>query len=87
MFLHIGGSVIVFHRDIIGIFNLNLRENQTNKQFLESAPSTRFMKASEFKKYKAFIVTDQTVHLSPIAPVTLARRKCPGRKMEIKAEE
>jgi regulator of extracellular matrix RemA (YlzA/DUF370 family) len=75
MFLHVGGGKIIFHRDIIGIFNLNLREKPVNKQFLESALSSRFMKASDFERYKSFIVTDDTVHLSPIAPVTLSRRK------------
>ncbi len=75
MYLHIGSNRIVFHRDIIGIFNLNLRKNPTNKQFLESTKSTRFLEASEFEKNNSFIVTDETIHLSPIAPPTLARRK------------
>jgi hypothetical protein len=79
MYLHIGSTRIVFHQDIIGIFNLNLRKYPTNKQFLESASSTRFLEASEFERYNSFIVTDDTIHLSPIAPTTLARRKYPGK--------
>lgn len=79
MYLHIGGNRIVFHRDIIGIFNLNLRKKPTNKQYLESTPATRFIGASEYEQYKSFIVTDDTVHLSSIAPPTLARRKYPGK--------
>ena len=75
MFLHIGGSRIVFHRDIIGIFNLNLRENPINKQFLECFRETRFLEAVEYEKYKSFIVMDEKVKLSPISPMTLARRK------------
>jgi hypothetical protein len=75
MFLHIGGSKIVYYRDILGIFNLNLRKYPTNKQFLEASPETRFFKASDFESYKSFIVTADTIYLSPIAPVTLARRK------------
>lgn len=75
MYLHIGGTRIVFHQDIIGIFNLNLRKNPTNKQFLEAGLSTRFLEASEFERNNSFIVTDDTIHLSPIAPTTLARRK------------
>ncbi len=75
MFLHIGGSRIVFHKDIIGIFNLKLRDNPTNKQFLESVPATRFLDSSEYARYNSFLITDETVHLSPIAPPTLARRK------------
>lgn len=79
MYLHIGSTRIVFHQDIIGIFNLNLRKNATNKQFLETALSTRFLEASEFERYNSFIVTDDTVHLSPIAPLTLSRRKYPRK--------
>lgn len=75
MFLHIGGSRIIFHKEIIGIFNLNLRQNPVNKQFLETAPDTGFLQASEFEKNKTFIVTSKKVYLSPIAPTTLARRK------------
>ena len=75
MFLHIGGSRIVFNRDIIGIFNLDLRDNPVNKQFLDAAQKIRFLGASEYGKYKSFIVTTGGVHLSPIAPATLARRK------------
>jgi regulator of extracellular matrix RemA (YlzA/DUF370 family) len=79
MFLHVGGGKIVFHRDIIGIFKLNLRETAVNKQFLESALASRFMTESDFNRFKSFIVTDQDVFLSPIAPATLARRKSAAR--------
>lgn len=75
MFLHIGSSRIVFHRDIIGIFDLNLKENPINRQFLESFRETRFLEANEYKKYKSFVVTEEKVKLSPISPMTLARRK------------
>jgi hypothetical protein len=75
LFLHIGDSRIVFYRDLIGIFNLNLRKNPVNKQFLESAPDTRFTEAGVFTDNKSFIVTTDKVYLSPIAPATLARRQ------------
>lgn len=75
MYLHIGSNRIVFHRDIIGIFNLNLRKNPTNKQFLETALANRFLGSTDYEQFKSFIVTDNSVHLSPIAPATLARRK------------
>ncbi len=79
MFLHIGGSRIVFNREIIGIFDLKLRENPVNKELLESVPSTRFLPASEYKNYKSFIITAENVLLSPISPSTLARRKSENR--------
>ncbi len=75
MYLHIGSNRIVFHRDIIGIFDLNLRKNPINKQFLETALANRFLGSADYEQYKSFIVTDSSVHLSPIAPMTLARRK------------
>lgn len=80
MFLHIGGSRIVFTRDIIGIFNLKLRKSAVNKQFLESVPSTQFLNTADFDENKSFIVTDRDVLLSPIAPPTLARRREESRK-------
>lgn len=79
MYLHIGSNRIVFHQDIIGIFNLNLRKTPTNKQFLETALATRFLEASEFERFNSFIVTNDSIHLSPIAPLTLARRKYPRK--------
>ena len=75
MFLYIGDSRIVFFRDLIGIFDLNLRKNPVNKQFLESAPDTMFTEAGVFEENKSFIVTTDKVYLSPIAPATLARRR------------
>jgi regulator of extracellular matrix RemA (YlzA/DUF370 family) len=75
LFLHIGDSRIVFFHDLVGIFDLDLRKNPVNKQFLESAPDTRFTEAGIFKENKSFIVTTDKVYLSPIAPTTLARRR------------
>lgn len=75
MFLHLGGSKIVLTKDIIGIFDLKLRQNATNKQFLETAPATRFLDATQFMENKSFIVTAKDVSISPIAPLTLSRRR------------
>lgn len=74
MFLHIGYSRVVFKSDLIGIFQMNLRENPTNKQFLESANKSNFNLNSSWKDYKSFIVTDQGLLFSPVVPVTLAKR-------------
>ncbi len=79
MFLHIGDSKIVFNSDIVGIFDLKLRQSPVNKQLLESVSSTRFLPASEYDNYKSFIITGETIHLSPISPTTLARRKSASR--------
>lgn len=74
MFLHIGGSKIVFYKDIIGIFDLSLRQEKINKQFLEATPSTRFLNVRDFENSKSFIVTGEDAFLSPVSPLTLGRR-------------
>ncbi|HOB87236.1 MAG TPA: DUF370 domain-containing protein [Bacillota bacterium] len=79
MFLHTGGSNIIYFWDIVGIFDLNLREEPINKQFLESRVENGFLKANDFKQHKSFVVTKDKVYLSPIAPATLAKRNKPSR--------
>ena len=84
MFLHIGGSKIIFSKDIIGIFDLKLRQSATNKQFLETASSTQFLEGAAFMDHKSFIVVGNDVLISPIAPLTLSRRReellCGGKQ-------
>ncbi len=74
MYLHIGGAKMVFAGGIVGIFDLRLRQNAINKQFLETAPSTRFLDTAKFSENKSFVVLEKDVLLSPIVPLTLARR-------------
>ncbi|MBS4022091.1 MAG: DUF370 domain-containing protein [Dethiobacter sp.] len=71
MFLHIGGSNVVAAEKIIGIFDVRIKEKQCNKEFLQSVRTAGNKSEEEFK---AFIVTDQMVHFSPIAPGTLKKR-------------
>lgn len=75
MFIHIGNAQIVFERELIGIFHMNLRDNPVNKQFLESANAENFYRNKDLKRYKSFIVTDGDLIFSPIVPTTLARRQ------------
>ncbi|NLI70256.1 MAG: DUF370 domain-containing protein [Firmicutes bacterium] len=76
MFLHIGESRIVFSKDIVGIFSLDIRDKEVNRQFLEFSP-----KDGDFKdeatggENKSFIVTTDRVFFSPISSYALARRK------------
>ncbi len=71
MFLHIGGSRVVGANDIIGIFDVRIKEKQCNREFLQSARKESNIMGDEFK---AFIVTESGVYFSPIAPVTLKKR-------------
>lgn len=81
MFLHIGYSRIVFKKDLIGIFHMNLKDNPINKEFLESANDSNFYRNSNLEGYKSFILTGSDLFFSPVVPATLARRdKSPGAK-------
>ena len=73
MFLHIGNSRVVSLEELVGIFNMDLKDNPTNTQFLESFPSEKNTKSEEESK-NAFIITTDKVFYSPIFPLTLQRR-------------
>ncbi|HHX87551.1 MAG TPA: DUF370 domain-containing protein [Firmicutes bacterium] len=73
MFTHIGGSRVVYSKEVVGIFHLPQRENEINKEFIESSFSN-FLSGRELKRNKSFIVTADKVILSPISPLTLAKR-------------
>ncbi len=79
MFTHIGGSRVVFSKEIIGIFHLpqTETENEINKEFIESG-SSFFLSEREMKQNKSFIVTTDDIILSPISPLTLAERSKTG---------
>lgn len=79
MFLHIGGNQVILLESLIGVFHTNLKENQTNKEFLEAA-----ITADDFPYYKksnSFIVTEDHVFLSPISPTTLNNRIKKNKKI------
>ncbi len=73
MFLHIGNSRVISLHEIVGIFNLELKNNQINMQFLESFPGEKLTKKEE-ESFNTFIITPQKVHYSPISPLTLQKR-------------
>lgn len=81
MFLHIGYSRIVFKKDLIGIFHMNLRSNPINKQFLESSSKENLYRNSKLDECRSFIVTENDLFFSPVVPATLARRnETPGKR-------
>lgn len=73
MFLHIGNSRVVYLKDIIGIFNLEIKNNQVNNQFLESNIGTKITE-KERENNSAFVITKQKVFYSPISSLTLKKR-------------
>lgn len=74
MFVHIGGSQIVFNNELIGIFNLDEEESEVNNEFLNNISNHPTSILSGSERHKSFVVTDDKVYISPIAPLTLSRR-------------
>lgn len=75
MFVHIGGSQIVFSKEVIGIFNLNSGESEINQEFLNTISNHPTSILSGSERHKSFIVTDRKVYISPISPLTLSKRR------------
>jgi len=71
MFLHIGGSQVVAARDVVGIFDIRIKEKQCNREFLQASKKGS---AGNSEGKKAFVVTTQEVSFSSIAPGTLRKR-------------
>lgn len=72
MYLHIGGSGVVRADDLLGIFDIRIRERQCNREFLQvSEVGGKDVNRTE---YKSFVVTTRKVYFSPIAPGTLKKR-------------
>ncbi len=75
MFLHIGGSEIVFSSELIGIFNLDPDDNSVNESLLNTMTNNPVSIISGSKRQKSFIVTSNNVYISPISPLTLSKRR------------
>ncbi|MDW7740502.1 MAG: DUF370 domain-containing protein [Bacillota bacterium] len=75
MFLHIGDSHIVFNRELIGIFNIDADDESTNQNFLKYWNNITLNISSRADRPKSFIITDQLIYISPISPLTLAKRQ------------
>ncbi len=74
MFLHIGGSQIVFDYELVGIFDAN---QVYGTELLASGrlnSTGTGVHGVHNDKPKSFILTDKNLYFSPIAPLTLAKR-------------
>ncbi len=74
MFLHIGGSQIVFDRELIGIFKINAEGEEKNEGFLAAA-EVQPIEIRGSGRPKSFVLTDRHIYFSPISPLTISRRK------------
>jgi len=75
MFVHIGGTQIVFNNELIGIFNLDNEESEINNEFLNTPSNHPTSILSGSERHKSFVVTDRKVYISPISPLTLSKRR------------
>ncbi len=79
MFVHIGGDVIVRHKDLIAICDLEKTTvHQDTRQFLKTAEEEGFVMTIGTDIPKSFVVVETEyqyqVYLSPISTATLIKR-------------
>lgn len=76
MFLHLGSDISVLHKDIIGIFDVNLiNKSRITKEFFEVAASEQLIKKGDNpSKTKSFVLTTEMIYFSPISTETLQKR-------------
>ncbi|UMZ75192.1 extracellular matrix regulator RemB [Natranaerofaba carboxydovora] len=74
MFLHIGEDIVIPLKDIVGIFDIKIRENNSTKEFLQIASEEGFIKEKNEEEEKSFILTSENVYYSSISSATLRKR-------------
>ena len=79
MFIHIGGDVTIFLKDLIAIMDLEKSTVlQDTRNFLKTAEDEGFVMTIGDEMPKSFVLVDMEyryqVYLSPIAPATLLKR-------------
>lgn len=75
MYIHIGLEILINHKDIVAI--LNLQESElplASKEFLEIALSEKRIMGCSKEDAKSCIITDQAVFYSKISAATLLKR-------------
>ena len=80
MYLHLGQGVVVPHRDIVGVFDLdNTSSSRLTRAFLEGAERAGRVVNASGDLPKSFVLCrpergEATVYLSQLSPATLLRR-------------
>ncbi len=73
--LHIGGGKNIYESSIIGIFDMDTAtQSQNTKKFLSHAEKAGRVEIVSEELPKSFVVTDECVYLSQLAPHTLVQR-------------
>ena len=79
MFLHLGESIVIPIRDIIGIFDIETTMYSSDtSQFLRMAEEDGFVERITDEKPKSFVIAEinqkSKIYLSPISSTTLSKR-------------
>jgi hypothetical protein len=75
MFIHIGADQIIRAEDLIGIFDLALKEeSKLIRKYLQEAERKKQIEVIDEESSKSFIVTRTKVYFSPISCGTLKKR-------------
>jgi hypothetical protein len=75
MFIHIGSDQIVRAADLIGIFDLSLKDtSKLMRQFLEHEEKKKRIIVIGDEESKSFVVTRTKLYFSPISAKTLKKR-------------
>jgi regulator of extracellular matrix RemA (YlzA/DUF370 family) len=74
MILHLGKLVYVPTKKIVGIFNYEINKKNSNEIYNLVNSSQKIVNVDPESKIKCYIVTDDEIFLSPIAPNTLKKR-------------
>lgn len=80
MYLHLGEDTVITDKGIIGIFDIDTSTvNKATRDYLTKAERDKRVVYVNFDLPKSFVVTDDTVYVSPINSATLYKRIKPNR--------
>ncbi len=75
MFIHLGENTVITDNKIIGIFDMDTSTvNKATRDYLSRAEKEKRVKYVSYDLPKSFVVTDETVYVSPINTATLNKR-------------
>jgi len=75
MFIHLGENTVVTDREIIGIFDMDTSTvNKATRDYLALAEKNGRVEYVNYDLPKSFIVTDETVYVSPLNTATICKR-------------
>lgn len=75
MFIHLGENTVITDKEIIGIFDMDTSTvNKATRDYLSRAEKNGRVEYVNFDLPKSFVVTDDTVYVSPLNTSTIYKR-------------